>query len=156
METVKKKPIKRHPVLQPLSRQHHDGLLLCWKIRRGFSQKVAPERMKQYADWFWTNHLVPHFDMEENHIFPILGNEDKLVKRALAEHRRLKRLFMDSDDVERSLSLIAEELESHIRFEERELFTVIQEQASAEDYARIEYLHNALPHCENWEDEFWV
>lgn len=141
--------------MQPLSRQHHDGLLLCWKIRRGFSQKVTPERMKRYADWFWQSHLVPHFDMEEKHIFPILGNDDKMVKRALAEHRRLKRLFMDDEDIERSLSLIEEELESHIRFEERELFVEIQQRASAEDYARIEHLHDALPHCEDWDDEFW-
>lgn len=156
METSPKKPIKRHPVLQPLSRQHHDGLLLCWKIRRGFNQKVALKRMKRYADWFWDNHLVPHFDVEEKYIFPILGNDDKMVKRALAEHRRLKRLFADDEDVERSLSLIEEELESHIRFEERELFAKIQQKASTADYAKIQRLHDTLPHCEDWDDEFWT
>ncbi|CDF79955.1 hypothetical protein BN863_22430 [Formosa agariphila KMM 3901] len=28
-----KKPLKRHKSLQPLSRDHHHGLLLAWKIR---------------------------------------------------------------------------------------------------------------------------
>ena len=33
------KPQKRHKALQPLSREHHHGLLLSWKIRSGFNKK---------------------------------------------------------------------------------------------------------------------
>jgi len=33
-------PIKRHNSLQPLSRDHHDGLLLKWKINKGISKGV--------------------------------------------------------------------------------------------------------------------
>lgn len=40
-------PIKRHPSLQPLSREHHYGLLLSWKIREGFKREVPPERIKK-------------------------------------------------------------------------------------------------------------
>ncbi|WP_241739476.1 hypothetical protein [Aestuariibaculum marinum] len=32
------KPLKRHKALQPLSREHHYGLLLTWKIRTGFKK----------------------------------------------------------------------------------------------------------------------
>ena len=35
------KPQKRHKALQPLSREHHHGLLLSWKIRTGFSKDIA-------------------------------------------------------------------------------------------------------------------
>jgi len=35
-----KKPIKRDKVLQPLSHDHHQGLLLCWKIRTGIKKGI--------------------------------------------------------------------------------------------------------------------
>ena len=57
------KPQKRHKALQPLSREHHHGLLLSWKIRAGFSENIGPKRIKVYADWFFKNHLIPHFHL---------------------------------------------------------------------------------------------
>lgn len=152
----KKKPLKRHKAIIPLSREHHHTLLLCWKIRKGFSKEVAPERMKRYADWFFENHILPHFRIEEAYLFPILGNENEMVKRALAEHRRLERLFRDDKEIVRSLSLIEEELEKHVRFEERELFMKIQEQATPEQLALVEEHHGIEGKFqENTEDEFW-
>ena len=109
-----------------VSRDHHHGLLLCWKIRTGFSKGVDLERIKRYTDWFFNTHLVPHFNLEEKYIFPILGEKHELVKRALTEHRRLIRLFTNTHSISKSLSLIEEELEQHIRFEERILFNEIQ------------------------------
>jgi hypothetical protein len=47
------KPLKRHAALQPLSREHHHGLLLGWKIRTGLSNGAPLERIKAYADWFF-------------------------------------------------------------------------------------------------------
>lgn len=150
----KLKPIKRSKALQPLSREHHHGLLLCWKIRQGFRRKIPPERIKKYTDWFWTNHLIPHFDAEEKHVFTVLPDENELVKKALAEHRRLKRLFEDDQRINRSLSLIEEELERHIRFEERILFNEIQKVATPEELKTIEE-HHQHQSCDDWEDEFW-
>ena len=43
-------------------------------------------------------------------MFPILGDKDELVKRALTEHRRLILLFTDTNSISKSLSLIEEEL----------------------------------------------
>src|SRR5690606_578003 len=111
-------PIKRNESLKPFSRDHHHGLLLCWKIRTGLKKGIALSRIKLYANWFFETHLLPHFEAEERHVFPILGNQNDLIKKALADHRRLKRLFEDEIDLEKTLSQIEEELESHIRFEE--------------------------------------
>ncbi|MAT55721.1 MAG: cation-binding protein [Saprospirales bacterium] len=156
MKNENPKPIKRHPALQPLSREHHHGLLLSWKIRTGFAKGVAPERIKAYCDWFFENHLLRHFDTEEQHVFPVLGNkEHPLVKRALREHGRLKRLFTTGEDLGKNLSLIEEELTAHIRFEERELFNEIQQVATAEQLAQIERLHDEQPFEEHWPDRFW-
>ncbi len=41
------KPIKRSVALKPLSREHHHGLLLSWKIREGFNRNVEIERIKR-------------------------------------------------------------------------------------------------------------
>ncbi|WP_332913779.1 hemerythrin domain-containing protein [Algoriphagus boritolerans] len=123
----KKAPLKRHPALHHLSHDHHHGLLLCWKIRQGFKFGVGPERIKDYCEWFWGNHLQTHFDEEEKLIFLILPEEDPMIKQALSEHKRLRKLFSSWENPEKTLGLIEEELEKHIRFEERVLFPVIQE-----------------------------
>jgi len=153
MET--KKPIKRNKNLQPLSRDHHHTLLLCWKIRTGFSKNVEPERIKRYADWFFEHHIRPHFEMEEKYLFPILGNDNELVKRALAEHRRLGRLFRDTDTISKSLSLIEEELEKHVRFEERVLFGEIQKVATEAQLETISKTHTDEKFRDNTNDTFW-
>lgn len=147
--------MKRTEALKPLSREHHHSLLLCWKIKTGISKGVKFERMKKYTDWFFDEHIQSHFQEEEKYIFPVLGNDHPMVKKALSQHRRLERLFKDNKDPERSLSLIEEELEKHVRFEERKLFNAIQEVATREELQKIEDSHNAQDFEENVDDEFW-
>lgn len=149
------KPQKRHKALQPLSREHHHGLLLAWKIRTGFSKNINPERIWKYALWFYNNHLIPHFEIEEQHIFTILGDEDDLVKKALSQHRHLHRLFADIYNKAISLGKIKEELDKHIRFEERVLFPKIQEKATVAELLEIEKIHHQDPFNDNLDDEFW-
>lgn len=154
--TNQTKPLRRDPHLKAVSRDHHHSLLLCWKIREGFKRNIDIPRIKRYANWFWQTHLVDHFAIEEQYIFPILGNDHELVKKALTEHRRLKRLFSDDTEIWRSLNLIEEELDSHIRFEERVLFNEVQKIATAGQLALIDEHHSDSAHCEDWEDEFWA
>lgn len=150
------KSLKRHKALQPLSREHHHGLLLSWKLRTGFKKNIAIKRMKTYVDWFYEHHLTPHFEIEETHIFTILDEENELVKRALAEHRRLKRLFNDDTNITKALGLIEEELEKHIRFEERVLFPEIQKAATEKQLKHIEEIHHPDgKFIDNLTDEFW-
>lgn len=152
MKTV---PIKRKKALQGLSREHHHGLLLCWKIRKGISKDIDMDRIKGYADWFYKAHLISHFEMEEKYIFPILRNDNGLVKKAISQQKRLVRLFNDTDDIAKSLSLIEEELEKHIRFEERILFNEIQKVATKKQMKIIAQLHNDEKFNDNTDDEFW-
>lgn len=151
------KPLKRHPAFHVLSHGHHDGLMLCWKIRSGLSKKIDPLRIKSYTNWFYSNRLLPHFESEEKFIFPLLQAENEMIKKALADHRRLKRLFEDRADVIRSLCLIEEELEGHIRFEERVLFEEIQKFASMDDLEKLASNPALQSNTtgQDWEDEFW-
>jgi len=152
---MKNIPIKRHKALQPLSRDHHHGLLLSWKIRAGFSKNIEPDRIKKYADWFFKAHLIPHFEMEEKYVFTILGTSNELVKRALADHRRLIRLFKNDGVDALVLSKIEEELDKHIRFEERILFPEIQKVATDDELSYIEKTHDDAAFEDNLVDEFW-
>lgn len=152
---MKHKPLKRHKALQPLSREHHQGLLLSWKIRTGFNKNIEPKRIKTYANWFFENHLIPHFEIEETLIFPILEPEHELIKRALAEHRRLKRLFTETENDTKNLIKIEEELEQHIRFEERILFPEIQKVATEAQLLHIENVHQPDSFEDNLVDPFW-
>lgn len=151
-------PIHRNEALKPLSREHHQGLLLCWKIRTGFRKKIEVSHIKSYADWFYKNHLLPHFEVEEKYVFFILGNDHELVKRALAEHRKLKRLFKNENEVTKSLGLIEELLETHIRFEERVLFNEIQKIATQKELEEMELMHadmDSHKKPKEWKYEFW-
>jgi hemerythrin-like domain-containing protein len=150
------KPIKRDAALQPLSRQHHSGLLFCWKIRAGLIKLIEIERIKEYTDWYFKHHLLPHFELEEKHLFPILGNQNELTKRALSEHRKIKRLHQKKDDIIKNISLIEELLESHIRFEERVLFNKIQEIATDKELELIHSIHEEQEVVQEWEDQFWM
>ena len=149
------KPIKRHEAIQPLSREHHNGLVFCWRIRAGLSKNVETRRIKTYVDWFWANHLHQHFDAEEQYVFPVLEDHDDLLKRALAEHRRLETLITTETDLTQTLEAIANILEGHIRFEERVLFNKIQEVATDEQLHEIFTHHDHEVTCDVWPDEFW-
>lgn len=151
----KKKPIKRHKALQPLSRQHHFGLLFSWKLRKGFSKNIETERLQEYAKWFFKNEIEPHFKDEELYIFPIMEADNELIERALKEHRRIKRLFHDTKDPDKSLHQLEEELEAHIRFEERILFNEIQKIATDEQLAKITEIHIEKETQAAYHDLFW-
>ena len=148
------KPIKRHEAISPYSREHHHGLLLCWKIREGLKLKVAVDRIKKYADFLWENQIEPHFQAEEKYMFPVLGDEHEMIQQAKKEHKRLSDLFNDNTNVLESLKSIQTELDDHIRFEERILFNEIQKVATEKGLEVIDQHHETL-NSENWEDSFW-
>lgn len=152
---MKTSHIKRSKALLPVSRDHHHGLLLCWKIRTGFTKGIEIERIKRYTDWFLETHLVPHFNLEEKYIFPILGNKNELVKKALSEHLTLIRLFNNDREIEKSLKMIEVALEQHIRFEERVLFNEIQLVATKEQLKIISESLDEVNVQGNTSDEFW-
>ncbi|MGV8946945.1 MAG: hemerythrin domain-containing protein [Lutibacter sp.] len=149
------KIIKRHEALKKYSREHHHGLLLCWKIRAGIKNNTELSRIKTYADWFYQTYLISHFEIEEEYLFPILDDQNNLVRKAISEHRRLKRLFEDNLDLQKSLSFIEEELERHIRFEERILFNEIQKKASPEQSLSFEQILIEGKFVDNLTDIFW-
>ncbi|ELR70550.1 hypothetical protein C900_03531 [Fulvivirga imtechensis AK7] len=154
-------PIRRHPSLVALSKDHHFGLLLCWKIRTGFNRGISPGRMQNYVQYYFSEHLFDHFAWEERMVFTLLDEQDPLIKKALSQHRKLRKLYNQLESkpekCEVSLGLIEELLENHIRFEERELFNHIQEVCSeaALDKLGNEINNEHISFKDEWNDVFW-
>lgn len=149
-------PQKGHEALEPLSVEHDHALQVCSRIREGLNKNVEKWRIREYIDWFEKTYLEPHFEIEEQLVFPVLGKNAR-VKRALANHRRVKRLLSCSCEDEKVLNLLEEELSAYIRFEERVLYKEIQRVATPEKLAEIENHHfNMTFSDDDWKDRFWL
>ena len=152
---IMNKPIKRHEALKELSKDHHHGLMLSWKIRAGFKNNVEPKRIMDYVNWFWKDYLEEHFEIEEEVVFPVLGDDHELVKKALSEHRKIRRILKEDGNLVKRLIAIEEKLEKHIRFEERVLFNEIQNVANVDELKAIQDKHSSQIFKENSSDLFW-
>jgi polyribonucleotide nucleotidyltransferase len=149
------KPIKRHISLQPLSREHHHTLLLVWKIRKAIREGVELDRVEQYVSWFYQQYVIPHFEMEEKIIFPVLGDQHALIVQALDEHKKLEGYFETTGKDAMMFTALADLLEKHIRFEERTLFNVVQELATEQQLKTIAEKHGSDLFTDNETDPFW-
>lgn len=142
--------------LKRVSEEHFDVLFFSWKIAEGLRNNVETARMKRYADWFFENHLKPHLKIEKDYVFPVLGLNNVRVKRALANHRRMKRLFNNTKDIYRSLNRIEEEVGAFVRFEERVIFKQVKDRATNRELNEIKKQHRQIKLQKNhWEDKFW-
>ena len=153
-------PLKRHPAIVSFSRDHHFGLLLVWKIRQGLKKGINPERISNYAAFFFREDLEKHFKEEEIFLFSKLPVTDDLRKRAEADHQIIYTLFaaIEKRKVDPVLLYhLADLLEEHIRFEERQLFYHLQDYISVVDLKKIEnrFSNNSKSIDEKWEDVFW-
>lgn len=147
--------IKRHQSLQEFSKDHHQALLLCWKIKVGLSKKVEVERIKTYVNWFYENHILEHFQLEEKYMFPVLGMHHPLIIQGIEEHKLLHSLFTNTSEIEQSLTALHIKLREHVRFEERILFNEIQDVAIKEQLEIIEKFHSNNKFVDNLNDVFW-
>ena len=122
--------MKRDPALARLSRDHHQALAVALELRRGADADAAAARFAR----FWREHGNHHFRVEEDVLFPAWaeaasGYREELVLRALREHHLIRtdarRVLAGEGELE-SLRELGERLNSHVRFEERELFAAIE------------------------------
>lgn len=148
-------PIKRHKALRNLSREHHDGLVFALRLQKGVSKKADLQSMEEYATWFWENHLLLHFQLEEERLFPMLEGEYELVSEAIDQHQDLKMLFQIQQKTHADFKRIYELLQKHIRLEERELFNLIQSTLSEQQLAIYEEVHKNQQSCAMWQTPFW-
>jgi len=123
--------MKRARELRGLSEDHHHGLVLARKAKRAGAGEgeTTPSEVWAEVEAQFAVELAPHFLIEETLIAPELtaAGEDALVTRLLEEHRTLRACVLPgSGRTPEDLTRFGELLESHIRFEERELFETAQ------------------------------
>ncbi len=147
--------MKRHEALVQLSRDHHFGLLLCWKLKQGLKKEIDVDRMAKYIELFYHHNLKPHFAEEEHDLFPLLGEEHPLIAEAIAEHHEFAEMVIRGFTTAEEIQHFRDLLEKHIRTEERQIFPAIEEAATEEQLqALLNQEHAALKEPE-YDDEFW-
>lgn len=129
-------PLKRHPALQPLSRDHYVGLVQARRLAKAADGNGVDRRaaVAAFLD-AWDADIAEHFDDEERLLAPLAddagrtrlcGEYDRI--RALVEEARERRRRIDPDA--RWVRSLGRALHDHIRWEERELFPAIESAAN--------------------------
>ncbi|MDN3607849.1 hemerythrin domain-containing protein [Kaistella yonginensis] len=147
--------MKRHDALVQLSRDHHFGLLLCWKLKEGLKKEISVERMAKYIELFYQHNLKPHFAEEEQTIFKILGEEHSLIKEAISQHQIFHKMIEDGFETTEHIENFRALLEIHIRTEERQIFPEIEKQATEEQLQAILKLEHPELKEPEYDDIFW-
>ncbi|WP_299823815.1 hemerythrin domain-containing protein [uncultured Pontibacter sp.] len=155
------KPQKRDQSLVPLSREHHFGLLFCWKIRQGLKNGTDLSLLADYVRYFWDNILKEHCQEEEWLLKRLLPSDSTAQSRLDEEHSLLHDIIeLISEGKQLSPELfqaLEKDLVEHIRWEERELFPYLQAIVRADELELagklLEHKHDVRN--DNFTPEFW-
>lgn len=141
--------MKRDPALVRLSWDHHHGLVMARRIASEVPEATGEELSALYADLvtFWAAGLLPHFRAEGECMLA------RLVRHVSPGHASIQRLHADHlemealaatmrdtesvDDRREALLAFGRTLHDHIRWEERELFELVQENLDPEEMQRL-------------------
>ncbi len=129
--------MKRHKTIIPLSHDHHVMLKMAQGIKRNFIKtdlgtSSISNKIKHVITSYNTE-LLPHFNHEETILFPLAKGKDakldKMIDTVVEEHDKIGEavLKIEVGDKEQNLDDLGFLLESHIRNEERVVFSRIEE-----------------------------
>lgn len=143
--------MKRHEALVPLSREHHQLLILAQVLKQDVpaykNMPSTPEAQRTYALDRYQQILSPHFRWEEEVLLPLAERYgDKLTTMAQQvrdEHRELRAAFdrlvdAPTSDLPQQLDLLGRQLAAHVRFEERRFFETLQDTLPAAAWISVE------------------
>jgi hypothetical protein len=130
--------MKRHSRLIPLSRDHHHALVQARRLRRAAGRDPTARRAATASFLgFFSDESVRPFRQEEERLFPALVDvacAEEFLVRALLDHQRLRALVARLDqNLSRGatdaplMRELGDQLENHIRLEERRLFPLVEE-----------------------------
>jgi len=131
--------MKRAPELTRLSHDHHHALDVARRLRR--ADEATLDDARAYLDEFLRTRGAEHFDVEEQLLTPRLCAENPLwaaaVTRMRAEHEAIRTQAEAVSDVAAAHAL-GEALHDHVRFEERELFALVEATLAHAELGRLE------------------
>lgn len=126
--------MKRADQLAPLSREHHQGLVVAQHAIRikpeEATLELIHEKWQNIKDYLATQ-VDEHFKIEEKYILePLKAFEEceDMVARIYEEHKYMREFAQVpvGDDLD-VLQMVAEMLKAHIKFEEKTVFPIAQE-----------------------------
>ncbi len=130
--------MKRSEALAALSRDHHHALDAARRLRR--ADAGAVDAAVAHFQEFWQHDGRRHFEIEEELILPALPADDAdwraATTRVLDEHRRIRAGASEVADLEDAHAL-GELLHDHVRFEERQLFALLEARLPADELAAL-------------------
>jgi hypothetical protein len=132
--------LKRSEALRSLSRDHHQALAVAQRLRRA---EDPEEAAAAFLD-FWLSEGALHFRIEEEVLMPLwafLGTVEPAAAQRLAqEHLQIRTAALGLQERKPSLPAVRElgtQLAAHVRFEERELFELIEQDLDATELERL-------------------
>lgn len=148
----KRRGIKRHESLKPLSRHHMEGLHLALKLKRAGTEKskLTTEEIVQDARDFWEPDGQEHFREEEEILLPSYAAFANIhhpeIVAMLLEHVQIRsgihRILKESNRDINNMQQLGMLLEEHIRREERVIFPMIEKALPEEKLLELApYLH---------------
>lgn len=135
---MKYPPLKRHPALMPLSREHFNGLVQVRRLRQA-ADADAQQQRQALAGFLenWSTEMAAHFDDEEQLLGPLMSPEDH--QRLISHHAQVRAWAAEARDRATAaepgsdwMREMATFLEQHIRWEERECYERLQQTRTQE------------------------
>lgn len=134
--------MRRSAALAPLSRDHHDALVIAMMLARA-RDATAQACAMLFAD-FIGEHEARHFALEESVLLPALppgARGRQLADRVLADHRDLRaaaeHLRLPGTPSAEELHALGARLRAHVQLEERELFPYLEDSLDVATLDRI-------------------
>jgi hypothetical protein len=133
--------MKRSAELAPLSRDHHIALEVALRLRRA-TPETLEQAVERFLD-FWNQQGRHHFVIEERLVLPALSDDDAewsaATRRVRDEHAEIRDRAAalpgaSSLDAARGLG---ELLGAHVRYEERQLFPLLEARLPQEALAAL-------------------
>jgi hemerythrin HHE cation binding domain-containing protein len=128
--------MKRSAALAPLSRDHHVALEVALRLRRA-TDATLEQAIMHFLD-FWARQGEHHFVVEERIVLLALPDDDaewtSATRRVRDEHAEIRDRASTlpagpSLDASHGLGAL---LRAHVRYEERELFPLLEERLSGD------------------------
>jgi Hemerythrin HHE cation binding domain len=133
--------MKRSPALATLSRDHHHALEAARRLRRAGAGDL--HAAVAHLQTFWHPRGRRHFEIEERLILPALPETDgdwhEAAERVRDEHARIRAAVdaLGSGGSVGAAHELGALLHDHVRFEERDLFSLLEERLPKDDLARL-------------------
>lgn len=130
--------MKRAAALVPLSREHHEALVLARRACEPWRVESEPAALCAKVLRRWDALIAAHLAREETHLLPALheAGEHAAAAEALRQHGVLREaidLLRDGDLA--ALPAWGDAMREHVKWEERELFPLAERVL---DLARLE------------------